>query len=119
MREGVTRARLIATEACRSAENGPEFLAEVRDRLGLQLEIVDRETEALSRRRRLRRACRRGRRIDGPVRHRRRLVGDRLDGARRPHGARARRAWESLRLGVVSLAETFGGDDVTPRDLRR
>ena len=43
---GVTRARLIATEACRSAENGPEFLAEVRERLGLQLEIVDRETEA-------------------------------------------------------------------------
>ncbi|MBV8664537.1 MAG: Ppx/GppA family phosphatase, partial [Hyphomicrobiales bacterium] len=23
-------------------------------------------------------------------------------------------AWESLRLGVVSLAETFGGEDVTP-----
>ena len=43
---GVTRARLIATEACRSAENGAEFLAEVRERLGLQLEIVDRETEA-------------------------------------------------------------------------
>ena len=34
--------------------------------------------------------------------------------ARRPT-ARARiAAWESLRLGVVSLAETFGGDDVTP-----
>ena len=43
---GVTRARLIATEACRAAENGAEFLDEVRERLGLQLEIVDRETEA-------------------------------------------------------------------------
>src|SRR5277367_5538228 len=43
---GVARARLIATEACRAAENGAEFLAEVRERLGLHLEIVDRETEA-------------------------------------------------------------------------
>ena len=43
---GVTRARLIATEACRSASNGAQFLREVRDRLGLHLEIVDRETEA-------------------------------------------------------------------------
>ena len=43
---GVTRARLIATEACRAAENGVEFLERVRERLGLKLEIVDRETEA-------------------------------------------------------------------------
>ncbi len=33
---------------------------------------------------------------------------------RGPDGARSVAAWESLRLGVVSLAETFGGDDVTP-----
>jgi len=44
---GVTRARLIATEACRAAENGNEFLARVRDRVGIELEIVDRETEAV------------------------------------------------------------------------
>ena len=43
---GVTRARLIATEACRAAENGAEFIARVRERRGLELEIVDRETEA-------------------------------------------------------------------------
>jgi exopolyphosphatase / guanosine-5'-triphosphate,3'-diphosphate pyrophosphatase len=42
----VTRARLIATEACRAAENGAEFLAIIRDRVGIELEIVDRETEA-------------------------------------------------------------------------
>jgi exopolyphosphatase / guanosine-5'-triphosphate,3'-diphosphate pyrophosphatase len=42
----VTRARLIATEACRAAENGSEFLAIIRDRVGIELEIVDRETEA-------------------------------------------------------------------------
>ena len=43
---GVTRARLIATEACRAAANGAEFRARVRDQVGLSLEIVDRETEA-------------------------------------------------------------------------
>ena len=43
---GVARARLVATEACRSALNGREFLEQVRDTLGMHLEIVDRETEA-------------------------------------------------------------------------
>ena len=43
---GVTRARLIATEACRMAADGEEFLARVRDTLGLDLEVIDRETEA-------------------------------------------------------------------------
>ena len=42
----VTRARLIATEACRSATNGGEFRARVQREVGLDLEIVDRETEA-------------------------------------------------------------------------
>ena len=42
----VTRARLIATEACRAAVNGAEFLARVREQVGIALEIVDRETEA-------------------------------------------------------------------------
>ena len=44
---GVTRSRLIATEACRAAENGPDFLTRVREQVGIELEIVDRETEAL------------------------------------------------------------------------
>ncbi|MBN8935315.1 MAG: Ppx/GppA family phosphatase [Rhizobiales bacterium] len=43
---GVTRARLIATEACRSAANGGDFLERVRNEVGIELEIVDRETEA-------------------------------------------------------------------------
>ena len=42
----VTRARLIATEACRAAANGLEFRDRVKDEVGLELEIVDRETEA-------------------------------------------------------------------------
>ena len=44
---GVTRNRLIATEACRAAGNQVDFLARVREEVGLDLEIVDRETEAL------------------------------------------------------------------------
>ena len=43
---GVTRARLIATEACRSAANGEEFCTRVLEDVGLDLEIVDRQTEA-------------------------------------------------------------------------
>jgi exopolyphosphatase/guanosine-5'-triphosphate,3'-diphosphate pyrophosphatase len=43
---GVTRARLIATEACRAAANGDEFLARVAAELDIALEVIDRETEA-------------------------------------------------------------------------
>jgi exopolyphosphatase/guanosine-5'-triphosphate,3'-diphosphate pyrophosphatase len=43
---GVTRTRLIATEACRAAENGDEFLARVTTQLGIGLEVIDWETEA-------------------------------------------------------------------------
>jgi exopolyphosphatase/guanosine-5'-triphosphate,3'-diphosphate pyrophosphatase len=43
---GVTRARLIATEACRAAANGAEFRTRVANEVGLELEVIDRETEA-------------------------------------------------------------------------
>jgi exopolyphosphatase/guanosine-5'-triphosphate,3'-diphosphate pyrophosphatase len=43
---GVTRARLIATEACRAAENGEAFRARVAQETGIELDIIDRETEA-------------------------------------------------------------------------
>src|SRR5690349_11207264 len=43
---GVTRARLIATEACRAAANGAEFRARIAQEVGLDLEIIGRETEA-------------------------------------------------------------------------
>ena len=44
--KGVTRARLIATEACRAAVNGQDFRTRVAAKTGLELEIIDRETEA-------------------------------------------------------------------------
>jgi exopolyphosphatase / guanosine-5'-triphosphate,3'-diphosphate pyrophosphatase len=43
---GVMRARLIATEACRAAENGEEFRARVAKEAGLELEIINSATEA-------------------------------------------------------------------------
>jgi exopolyphosphatase/guanosine-5'-triphosphate,3'-diphosphate pyrophosphatase len=112
---GVTRSRLIATEACRSAVNGREFLDDVRERLGMELEIVDRETEAFLA------AAGCGELADAQAEST--LLFDIGGGSseivwmsRGAGDSTARRveAWESLRLGVVSLAETFGGDDVTP-----
>ena len=43
---GVSRQRLIATEACRSASNGMRFIERVLEETGLALEVVDRESEA-------------------------------------------------------------------------
>lgn len=42
----ITKVRLIATEACRRAENGEKFLQRVLQETGLELEIVNRKTEA-------------------------------------------------------------------------
>jgi exopolyphosphatase / guanosine-5'-triphosphate,3'-diphosphate pyrophosphatase len=118
----VTRARLIATEACRMAENGDEFVASVRDKTGLDLEIIDRETEAHL----AAAGCAaladaqaegvllfdigggsseiiwlaRGRHAGGEA--------PRVNGS-----GRNIRCWVSLQLGVVTLAEKFGGYDVT------
>jgi exopolyphosphatase/guanosine-5'-triphosphate,3'-diphosphate pyrophosphatase len=109
----VTRARTIATEACRSAANGPDFVSEVQKRLGLTLEIVNRETEAHLA-------------VEGVAdladREAKSIVMFDIGGgsseiiwlARDDRSSRrVVRTWESMRLGVVSLAETFGGVDVT------
>jgi exopolyphosphatase / guanosine-5'-triphosphate,3'-diphosphate pyrophosphatase len=45
-RHRVSRSRLVATEACRIAANGEEFLSRVERDLGLQIEILSREDEA-------------------------------------------------------------------------
>ena len=42
----VTHSRLVATEACRRAKNGPSFLRQVRKRTGLDLELIAPEEEA-------------------------------------------------------------------------
>lgn len=45
-RRGVTKARCIATEACRIAENGPSFIQRVEEETGLELEVVSPRQEA-------------------------------------------------------------------------
>jgi exopolyphosphatase/guanosine-5'-triphosphate,3'-diphosphate pyrophosphatase len=120
-RHQVARAGLIATEACRMAANGPDFLERARAETGLDIQIVDRETEAklaVS-------GC--ASLIDFDCdfalvfdigggsseliwldlsRHRhlwRRSLSERLEA----QGCIA--AWTSLPVGVVTLAERFGG----------
>ena len=45
-RHGVKNMRLVATEACRRARNGENFVAQVRRETGLTLEIIKNEEEA-------------------------------------------------------------------------
>jgi exopolyphosphatase / guanosine-5'-triphosphate,3'-diphosphate pyrophosphatase len=110
---GVTRARLIATEACRAAANGAEFLARVREHVGIDLEVVDRETEAVL-------AATGCTPLIDP-RASNIILFDIGGGSSelvrlgRPLAARGGppvpeiRAWVSLPVGVVTLAERHGG----------
>jgi exopolyphosphatase/guanosine-5'-triphosphate,3'-diphosphate pyrophosphatase len=115
----IRKQRLIATEACRQALNGKAFLERVKRETGLELEIVNRETEA--------RLAAEGcgtlmdRKSDGAVLF---DIGGGsselilVDSSRNEHGKRrpiqeSIVAWTSLPMGVVTLAERFGGKDVT------
>jgi len=120
-RHQVERAGLIATEACRLASNGSEFLQRVRRETDLDIKVVSRETEAklaVS-------GC--ASLIDLSCDYA--LVFDIgggsselifLDLTRRQHKWRRSLserievqncigAWTSLPVGVVTLAERFGG----------
>jgi len=120
-RNGVARSRLVATEACRVAANRDEFLERVREDVGLDIEVLSRENEAklaVS-------GC--ASLIDGDAdlalvfdigggsseliwldltRRRQiwqRSLADRLE------AQNCIAAWTSLPVGVVTLAEKFGG----------
>lgn len=45
-RRGATRVRAVATQACRTAANGSEFLARVEAAIGLKLEVISPKQEA-------------------------------------------------------------------------
>ena len=45
-RRGVTHGRYIATQACRAAANGEEFLVRVKEETGLEFEIISTAEEA-------------------------------------------------------------------------
>ncbi len=123
-RRQVVRSRLVATQACRIADNGEEFLDRVKRDLGLQIEILDRETEA-----RLAvagcaslidRECDYAlvfdigggsselvwldlNRVNGGIP---RSIAERID------VQDAILAWTSLPVGVVTLSEHFGGHHI-------
>jgi exopolyphosphatase/guanosine-5'-triphosphate,3'-diphosphate pyrophosphatase len=117
--KGVTRARLIATEACRAAENGGEFQTRVAETLGIALDVIDRETEALL----AATGCTPliDQDAEGVVLF---DIGGgsselvRLDRSQKTSGGPPIpkiRGWISLPQGVVTLAERYGGHDVDRR----
>ena len=112
------RLRLIATEACRAAANAEAFRRQVAARTGIELEVIDRETEAAL----AVVGCSplvdpAGRGailfdIGGGSTELVRLERDGANGA----GTPVAKAWMSIPLGVVTLAERYGGKHVT-RDI--
>ncbi|ENN88899.1 putative guanosine-5'-triphosphate,3'-diphosphate pyrophosphatase [Rhizobium freirei PRF 81] len=113
----IRRMRLIATEACRAADNGEAFLERVTTETGLQLEIIDRETEA-------RLAVSGCSSLVGPEARSVVLfdIGGgsseiaviRIGENRSSRLANHITHWTSLPVGVVTLSERHGGRDVTP-----
>jgi exopolyphosphatase/guanosine-5'-triphosphate,3'-diphosphate pyrophosphatase len=115
------RLRLIATEACRAASNADGFRERVAAETGIRLEVIDRQTEAALA-------------VTGCsplVDHTGRgailfdigggsteLVRIERDPAERNAAPRIK-AWMSIPLGVVKLAEHFGGRDVSAQSYAR
>ena len=115
------RLRLIATEACRAASNAEGFRDRVAAETGIRLEVIDRETEAALA-------------VIGcsPLldTHGRGAILFDIGGGsselvrieRDPGEQNAVpriKAWMSIPLGVVTLAERFGGRDVTAQSYAR
>ncbi len=111
-RRNVHLARSVATEACRRAENGMDFIDRVRRETGIQLDVISAQEEA--------RLAVLGCHIlledgIGPA-----VIFDIGGGSTElvliEPGAPVPRIldWESVPWGVVSLTETVGRDESTP-----
>ncbi len=110
--------RLIATQACRGAKNSKEFLKRVKKETGLELEIIDQRTEASL----AVTGC--GDLISEDVKGA--LMFDIGGGSTELawldfRGGRPKakskisasiRSWQSLNIGVVTIAEKFGGKHI-------
>ncbi len=116
----VTRTRAIATEACRLADNGTEFIARVARETGLSLDIIPADEEA--------RLAVIGCSSLVDLSEEGVLIFDigggstelvwldlrrRDEHCREGTGIGAMCAWASLPYGVVNLAERYGGGDVS------
>ena len=115
----VARARLIATEVCRAADNGAEFCARIAKQAGLDIEIVDSATEA-------RLAATGCTELFDPAASGVILFdigGGSSELVRLGRPGAGRRGppepdivgWASLPVGVVTLAERYGGKVVSPQ----
>jgi exopolyphosphatase/guanosine-5'-triphosphate,3'-diphosphate pyrophosphatase len=115
---GRLRTRLIATEACRAAANGGDFLGRVQEMTGLALEVIDRETEA----RLAAHGC--ASLMDpeasgavlfdiGGGSSELAFLGRSTTADNGPPLATVQ-SWVSMPMGVVTLAERYGGKAVTP-----
>jgi len=112
-RRGATHIRCIATQACRGAANGAEFLERVRQETGLSFEIISTEEEA-------RLAVAGCADLLSPQS----LAGlvfdigggsTEISWIRRSEqgGAADIAAWTSLPFGVVNLSEKWGGHEIS------
>lgn len=112
-RRSVTRQRCIATQACRAASNGREFLENVREQTGLEFEIIPPAEEA-----RLAVAGCANLLDEGAGAG---LIFDIGGGSTELSWVRPARdgagpeiaAWTSMPIGVVSLSEKFGGRELS------
>ncbi len=115
------RLRLIATEACRAASNATGFQDRVAAETGIRLEVIDRQTEAAL----AVLGCSPLLDPDG----RGAILFDigggstelvRIERDRKQPNAEPRiKAWMSVPFGVVTLAEQFGGRDVSDETYAR
>ena len=108
-RRGVARVRAVATQACRGARNGREFLERVERETGLRLQIIDPSEEA--------RLAVAGCTDLIDRQYRSAIILDVGGGSTEISWVRPRKAgdarpaeilaWHSVPLGVVTLAERF------------
>lgn len=111
-RRRVVLARSVATEACRQAANGADFVARVRDETGIMLDVISAREEARLAVLGCQSLLEPG---EGPA-----LVFDIGGGSTElvlleGHGGSLRIVdWLSAPFGVVSLAETVAGHDDGP-----
>jgi len=113
-RRNVRLARSVATEACRRASNGPEFIERVRRETGIALDIISAEEEARLAVLGCHKLLEPG---DGPA-----LIFDIGGGSTelvlidQAGGVPMIRSWWSSPWGVVSLTESEGREAIEGKD---
>lgn len=111
-RRNVTHIRCIATQACRGADNGQDFLDQIREKTGLEFEIISAEEEA-------RLATAGCSELIDPMAPAVMIFdigggSTELSWLKRDDTGKSVRlsAWTSMPFGVVNLAERWGGADI-------